>query len=197
MAFSLSSGGASNVKEAAACELIGTKKGAIFSLIYLFKSFCIYSIPHNYVIPQAMLHAIPQTHSSFYPHRFFEVMWKRNTEFKSVFQSQAKTKNGIEKRLALRYTHSISSWKKRAFFKALVTKRNRSHSWHVKVLDFAPFRGSCVRGFELSHRNQVNSITKITHTHNLHVKVLDVARFKICTWKNAYCLRDYFPQRMF
>ena len=93
MAFSLSSGGASNVKEAAACELIGTKKGAIFSLIYLFKSFCIYSIPHNYVIRQAMLHAIPQTHSSFYPHRFFEVMRKRNTEFKSVFQSQTKTKN--------------------------------------------------------------------------------------------------------
>ena len=140
---------------------------------------------------------------------FFKVRRKRKTKskFKSVFQCHAETKNGsgtsipfshgIEKRLALRYTHSISSWKKRAFFKALVTKRNRSHSLHVKVLDFAPFRGSCVRGFELSHRNQVNSITKITHTHNLHVKVLDVARFKICTWKNAYCLRDYFPQRMF
>ena len=26
-------------------------------------------IPHNYVILQAMPHAIPQTHSSFYPHR--------------------------------------------------------------------------------------------------------------------------------
>ena len=24
---------------------------------------------HNYVIPQAMPHAIPQTHSAFYPHR--------------------------------------------------------------------------------------------------------------------------------
>ena len=87
LAFWWSSVGASNVKEAAACELIGTKKGAIFSLIYFFKSFCIYSIPHNYVIPQAMLHGIPQTHSSFYPHRFFKVMRKRNTEFKSVFQS--------------------------------------------------------------------------------------------------------------
>ena len=44
------------------------KKGAIFSLIYFFKTFCIYYIPHNYVITQAMPHAIPQTHSSFYPH---------------------------------------------------------------------------------------------------------------------------------
>ena len=87
LAFWLSSGRASNIKGAAACELIGAKKGAIFSLIYFFKSFCIYYIPHNYVIPQAMLHAIPQTHSSFYPHRFFKVMRKRNTEFKSVFQS--------------------------------------------------------------------------------------------------------------
>ena len=60
LVFWLSSGGASSVKEEAACELIGTKKGAIFSLIYFFKSFCIYYIPHNYVIPQAMLHAIPQ-----------------------------------------------------------------------------------------------------------------------------------------
>ena len=53
------------------------------------------------------------------------------------------------------------------FFKALVAKRNRSlyvqvtiiivksqsawgvqsHNWHVKVLDFAPFRGSYVREF--------------------------------------------------
>ena len=49
---------------------LAPKKGAIFSLIYFFKSFCIYYIPHNYVIPQAMPHAIPQTHSSFYPLRF-------------------------------------------------------------------------------------------------------------------------------
>ena len=95
LVFWLSSGGASNVKEEAACELIGTKKGAIFSLIYFFKSFCIYYIPHNYVIPQAMLHAIPQamlhaipqTHSSFFPHRFFKVMRRRITEFKFAFQS--------------------------------------------------------------------------------------------------------------
>ena len=30
--------------------------------------FCIYYIPNNYVIPWAMPHAIPQTHSAFYPH---------------------------------------------------------------------------------------------------------------------------------
>ena len=56
---------ARNIKKAAACELIGAKKGAIFSLIYLFESICLYYIPHNYVIPQAMPHAIPQTHPPF------------------------------------------------------------------------------------------------------------------------------------
>ena len=35
-------------------------------LIYFFAPFF---IPHNHVIPQAMPHAIPQTYSSFYPHR--------------------------------------------------------------------------------------------------------------------------------
>ena len=40
----------------------------------------------------------------------------------------------------------------------------------MKVLDFAPFRGSYVREFELSHSNLVNRIIKITHAHNLHVK---------------------------
>ena len=49
--------------------IFGAKKGAIFSLIYFFESFCIYCIPQNYIIPQAMPHAIPQTHSGFYPHR--------------------------------------------------------------------------------------------------------------------------------
>ena len=45
------------------------KKGVLFSLIYFFGSFCIilYYIPHNYVVPQAMPHAIPQTQSAFYP----------------------------------------------------------------------------------------------------------------------------------
>ena len=56
-------------KKAVISPLIGTKKGALFSLIYFFDLLCIYFIPHNYAIPQAMPHAIPQTHSSFYPRR--------------------------------------------------------------------------------------------------------------------------------
>ena len=55
----------------------------------------------------------------------------------------------------------------------------QSHCWHLKVLDVAPFRGSYVREFELSHSNLVNRIIKITHTHILHVKMLDFAQFKI------------------
>ena len=35
---------------------LAPKKGAFFSLIYFFKSFCIYYIPHNYVVPQAICH---------------------------------------------------------------------------------------------------------------------------------------------
>ena len=59
-----------NIKTAAAFpNWLAQKKGALFSLIYFFGSFCIYYIPHNYVIPQAMPPAIPQTHSVFYPHR--------------------------------------------------------------------------------------------------------------------------------
>ena len=42
-----------NIKKAATCELIGAKKGAIFSLIYFFESFCLYYIQHNYVIVYA------------------------------------------------------------------------------------------------------------------------------------------------
>ena len=66
---------ARNIKKAAACEWLAPKKGAIFSLIYFFESFCLYHIPHDYVIPQAMPHAIPQTHSPFYPHRL--IVWIR------------------------------------------------------------------------------------------------------------------------
>ena len=56
-----------NIKTAAAlADWLASKKGALFSLIYFFGSFCIYYIPHNYVIPQAMPHAILQTHSAFY-----------------------------------------------------------------------------------------------------------------------------------
>ena len=40
---------------------------------------------------------------------------------------------------------------------------SHTYSQHVKVLDFAPFRGSYVREFELSHGNLVNRIIKITH----------------------------------
>ena len=57
----------------------------------------------------------------------------------------------------------------------------QSHSWHLKVLDFGPFRGSYVREFELLHSNLVKRIIKISHAHNLHVKMLDFAPFKICT----------------
>ena len=42
-----------------------------FSLIYFFAPFSIFYILHNYVILQAVPHAIPQTHSAFYPHRSY------------------------------------------------------------------------------------------------------------------------------
>ena len=54
---------------------IGAKKRCgkaarmFFSLINFFAPFSIFYIMHNYVILQAMPHAIPQTHSTFYPHR--------------------------------------------------------------------------------------------------------------------------------
>ena len=44
-------------------------------LIYFFALFSINYIPHNYVIPQAMPHAIPQTHFPFYPHRWVVGSW--------------------------------------------------------------------------------------------------------------------------
>ena len=40
-----------------------------FSLIYFFAPISIFYIPHNYVTPQAMPHAILETDSSFYRHR--------------------------------------------------------------------------------------------------------------------------------
>ena len=69
----------------------------------------------------------------------------------------------------------------------------------MKVLDFPPFRGSYVREFELSHRNQVNSIIKITHTHNLHVKILDFARFRFVRERTHIAdeitfLKEYFNE---
>ena len=60
---------ARNTKAAAAfADELAPKKGVRFSLIYFFRSF-VYYIPHDYVIPQ--LFHMPQTHSAFYPHRFF------------------------------------------------------------------------------------------------------------------------------
>ena len=50
---------ARNIKTAAASANWLQKKVAIFSLIYFFGSFCVHYISHNYVIPQAMPHAIP------------------------------------------------------------------------------------------------------------------------------------------
>ena len=41
----------------------------LLCLIYFFAPFSIYYILRNYVIPQAMPHAIPHAHSAFYPHR--------------------------------------------------------------------------------------------------------------------------------
>ena len=51
-----------------------------FSLIYFFAPFSIFYIPHNYVIPQAVPHAIPRTHSCFYPHR----NWSQSKAEKNV-----------------------------------------------------------------------------------------------------------------
>ena len=48
---------------------ISAKTGRALQLIYFFKSFRISRISHNYAIPRAMPHAIPQTLSAFYPHR--------------------------------------------------------------------------------------------------------------------------------
>ena len=46
---------ARNIKTAALfANWLASKKGEIFSLIYLFGLFCAYDIPHNYVIPRAM-----------------------------------------------------------------------------------------------------------------------------------------------
>ena len=54
----------------------------LFSLIHFFESLCINDTPHNYVIPQAMPHAIPQTYSVFYAHRFppLNDVWETSAE---------------------------------------------------------------------------------------------------------------------
>ena len=55
--------------------------------------------------------------------------------------------------------------------KAIVTQLAR------EVLDFAPFRRSYVREFELSHSKLVNRIIKITHPHNLHNEAVGLSPF--------------------
>ena len=49
---------------------LARKKDELFISMYLFESFCTYCVPHNYAIPLVTLHAIPQNHSFFYPHRW-------------------------------------------------------------------------------------------------------------------------------
>ena len=56
----------------------GREARMLSRLIYFFAPFPINYISHNYVIPQAMPHAIPQTHSPFYPHREFAQLWQNN-----------------------------------------------------------------------------------------------------------------------
>ena len=72
-----------------------------------------------------------------------------------------------------------------------------SHSLHVKVSDFAPFRGSYLREFELSRSNSANRIIKITQAHNLHVRVLDFIpfNFTIRAYNNANCLLQNLLKR--
>ena len=70
----------------------------------------------------------------------------------------------------------------------------QSHRWHVKVLDFAPFCGSYVKEFELSHSNRVNKVIKITHAHDLHVKMLVFGPFTIRTLKKRKLFTTKFSQ---
>ena len=68
--FDCHRGRARNIKKAAAFDnWLAPKNDALFNEFdyYFFETFCIYYIPQNYVIQQAMPHAIPQTHASFYP----------------------------------------------------------------------------------------------------------------------------------
>ena len=73
------------IKKRLLVNWLASKKGAIFTLIYFFKSFCIYYNPPNYVIPQAMPHAVPQAHPPFYPHRFSIGQWSESCESTTRF----------------------------------------------------------------------------------------------------------------
>ena len=92
---------------------------------------------------------------------------------------------------------------------ALVTKQNRSSYVQVTIIT-GKNQSAWSTVTQLAHesvglcslswfvhegiRELVNRIIKIAHAHNLHMKMLDFAPLKICTWKNAYCLQDYFTQ---
>ena len=68
---------ARNIKTAAAfANWLAPKKGALLSLIYFFGSFCVYDIPHNCVIPQAMPQATPQTRAAFTLTVFYFRVWR-------------------------------------------------------------------------------------------------------------------------
>ena len=93
---------------------LAPKKGAIFSLIYFFDSFCIYYIPHNYIFRQAMPHAILQTHSAFYPHRL--IVWIRQKLSKHQNYQKVKREKrsviSIDKKCTFYVQHAVSKGKK-------------------------------------------------------------------------------------
>ena len=59
-------------------ERRGKDARMFFSLIYFFAPFSTFYILHNYVILQAMPHAIPQTHSAIYPRLAWYTLLSRN-----------------------------------------------------------------------------------------------------------------------
>ena len=108
------------------------------------------------------------TLKSWFLHVLKAIAFKRQEPF---FRHWLQNETGLHtfKRVTIIIVKSQSAWDV------------QSHNWHVKVLDFAPFRCSYVREFELSHSNLVNRIRKITHAHNLHVKMLIFGPFTIRT----------------
>ena len=99
---------ARNIKKAAASELIGVKKRAIFSLIYFCESICLY------YIPQAMPHAIPQTHFPFYPHRLIVWIRKKLSKHQSYHKVKRAKRSVIwmHKKCTFYVQNSVSKGKK-------------------------------------------------------------------------------------
>ena len=60
-------------KQSAAKKKTRQRRAYDFLFNLFLCAISIYYIPHNYVIRQAMPHAILQTHSAFYPHRVLSV----------------------------------------------------------------------------------------------------------------------------